>query len=222
MKELSYIFILIILMNCTSKDEDRLLNKPKSLTSSSYVYDETLNDNEYLYDGNKIEFVLSENKDQFIEQSIEIKRKKIKYKVRKINNGDYLNHVGFKGNELELAKKDLDKEQVYYFEFEEIAKKNILKTYFESTEVPIKYLSFEIMKDFYLLTESGDTLKALYANYENSSHIAPYERLLMSFPKVDDSENYKFLYKDNLFGTGLMEFSFPNSLELNTITQHTL
>jgi len=207
--------VFVTLFGC-GKQEKNLNNKKDVFSYNPLIANNSsLNNNEMFYKENLIKFVFSDDKKTIVEEQIINKRQgELNYKARKLSTELFLRNKGIKGKEKEEAIEELKNEQIFFFEFEEQTKKNILTTFFEDTETPIKYLSFKIINDFKLVNDKGDTLTAIYSNYENSSHIVPFERLIISFPKPNNDSDYTLIYKDKLFTNDIIKFSFPSDKEI--------
>lgn len=153
-------------------------------------------------------------------QRIEYKKEDIFFSIQKIPSELYLSRKGLKGRELERALKEVENEQLFYVEFKEENKRDLMKKYFENKDMDraVSYMSFDISKDFFLIKENGDTLKADYTTYERTYHVSPFERILLGFSPVQKEEAVKVVYTDQLFAKGAMTFSFaPNSYLENNI-----
>jgi len=104
----------------------------------------------------------------------------------------------------------LNKERVLEIEFEHSERKDLLLKDFtqRSYDDAVKYMSFFIEKDFEVITSSGDTIQCSGVNFERNFKVAPFKRLLLYFNNINPDETIKLVYKDNLFGNGIMEFNF--------------
>ncbi|MBI3133512.1 MAG: hypothetical protein HYZ14_02445 [Bacteroidetes bacterium] len=146
-------------------------------------------------------------------QQIEYQREDVIFRMKKIPTELYvqkeLQHAP--QDVIDSAVADLKGEQVFYFELEESERKDLLKKYHDADyEQAVSYLSFDILNDFQILTESGDTLVPNFTLYERNFHLAPFERVLIDFTGLQEGESFELVYRDNLFGKGELRFSFPD------------
>ncbi len=172
---------------------------------------------EFQYKGGTIHLEeIGEESNQNVVQEITKQQRDIKYRAKKIPSELYLQNKGLKGEELELALKEVSGEQLFYFEFEEALKQDLIKKYFEENlDQKIAYLSFDIYNDFKLVNEKGDTIHSDYSVYERNFHVAPYERILLSFSGIDPNEEVQLVYMDQLFGRGKFDFTFASTNYIN-------
>jgi hypothetical protein len=213
-KKIKFIFVLVILTStgCTNNKEPKVdaeSNQPVQIMANDQFH----LSNEFHFKGGIIllEEKGVENEDNPI-QEITIARNDIKYRAKKIPTALYLKNKGLEGKELEEAVKEVNGEQLFYFEFEEKLKQDLIKKYFEDNlDQQISYMSFEIYNDFKLINSKGDTINSDYSLYERNFHVAPYERILLSFSGVDPDEEVQLIYKDNLFGKGKFDFQFASA-----------
>lgn len=64
-------------------------------------------------------------------------------------------------------------------------------------------LTYNLGRDFYLLTDDKDTIRAITYNFSNSYGTAPDARFLFVFPKnvlTKDVKNLAMIYEDKVFG----------------------
>jgi hypothetical protein len=79
-----------------------------------------------------------------------------------------------------------------------------------SYEDGIKYMSFGLDKDYYVVTSKNDTIACSGVSYERSYKIAPYQKVLLFFSGIDPNEKIQLVYKDYLFRKGMMKFKFKD------------
>lgn len=221
MKNWKYIFIVSILFSCSESK-----NQNEEYFKVDYSETGLNSSNELFFQGNKIilEEIADENNQtsekKYLVQKIENTIGDITFRAKRIPTELYLKNQGVNAGEIELALSDLKDEQLFYFEFEEIQKQDLIKKYFkENTDQKISYLAFDIFNDFKAINESGDTINAEYSLYERNFHVAPFERVLLSFKGVTQNENLKLIYSDKLFGKGTSQFSFASSTYLQNNTK---
>lgn len=211
---------IVFLFSCsTEQDSDQ------NIFSREYSDSENNLPNELFFDGNTIvmeevggDFESTEGA-SYIVQKIEKTVEDIILRAKRIPTKLYLMNQGISGENMEEALFDLKDEQLFYFEFEETQKQDLIKKYFtDNLDRKISYLSFDIYNDFKAVTELGDTVTASYSMYERNFHVAPFERVILSFKGVSENEKLKLIYSDNLFGKGTSQFSFApaNKLQNNS------
>lgn len=104
-------------------------------------------------------------------------------------------------------------ERIIEFTFEQKDEKDLLNEDFTSIsyENGIKYLSFEIDKDFYVVTSKKDTIKCSGVNYERNFKVAPYQKIMLFFSGIDPKEEIQLVYNDKLFKKGIIKFQFKET-----------
>lgn len=104
-------------------------------------------------------------------------------------------------------------ERIIEFTFEQNDEKDLLYEDFTSIsyENGIKYLSFEIDKDFYVVTSKQDTIKCSGVNYERNFKVAPYQKIMLFFSGIDPKEEIQLVYNDKLFKKGIIKFQFKET-----------
>ena len=104
-------------------------------------------------------------------------------------------------------------ERIIEFTFEQMDEKDLLDEDFTSIsyENGIKYLSFEIDKDFYVVTSKKDTIKCSGVNYERNFKVAPYQKIMLFFSGIDPKEEIQLVYNDKLFKKGIIKFQFKET-----------
>lgn len=103
-------------------------------------------------------------------------------------------------------------ERIYEFTFLQDEEKDLLASDFtkRSYEDAVKYISFGLDKDFYIVTSKKDTIKANGVNFERSFKIAPYQKVLIYFSGISPNDKVQLVYNDRLFGKGLLKFKFKD------------
>lgn len=179
--------------------------------------------NEVFFGNNRIQ--IEEISDRFDDtkkfkiQKIQQNFGDLNFTAKRIPTALYLQNQGLQKEELTEALTQVEDEQLFYFEIEESQKQDVIKKYFsENQDQNISYLSFDIHHDFKIVNGDGDTLKANYSFYERNFHIAPYERIVVSFSGINEGEELKLIYNDHLFGKGESTYSFAPS---SVLTQNT-
>lgn len=190
-----------------------------SATANSTIQN-TPYSNEVLFEGNLIHLEEEGQADEiYTIPEISHQKDDITFTAKRIPTELYLKNSGVTAADLEKALADTKGEQLFYFEFQEEQKQDLIKKYLEDDlDANISYLSFSIFNDFSVITSQGDTIPAEYSLYERNYHVAPYERVIVSFTGVDQDEQLQLIYNDKLFGKGEMDFTFaPTSYLENNI-----
>lgn len=104
------------------------------------------------------------------------------------------------------------KERVIEFVFEQEEEKDLLDEKFTgiSYEDGLKYLSFSIDKDFYVVTSKKDTIHCSGVSYERNYKIAPYQKVMLFFSGIDPNDKIQLVYNDRLFKKGMVKFKFKD------------
>lgn len=122
-----------------------------------------------------------------------------------------------KGNEdLHLVDSLYEKnktERIIEFTFQQDDEKDLLSEKYTNMSYAdaIKYMSFGLDKDFYVVTSKKDTIPCAGVLYERNYKIAPYQKVLLFFSGIDPNEKVQLIYKDQLFRKGILKFQFNDS-----------
>jgi hypothetical protein len=125
----------------------------------------------------------------------------------------------------DLGKEDLVKidslyeenkrERVLEFTFQQDEEKDLLTRNFTGMDYTnaVKYMSFGLERDFYVVTSKKDTIACSGVTFERNYKIAPYQRVLLFFSGIDPEEMIQLVYNDYLFRKGTLKFKFkdPNT-----------
>jgi len=105
-------------------------------------------------------------------------------------------------------------ERVLEFTFQDENEEDLLQQKFTNLdyESSVKYMSFEMDKDFYVVTSKKDTIKCNGALFERTFKIAPNNKLLLFFSGIDPNEKIQLVYQDRLFKKGTLKFRFKEPL----------
>lgn len=171
------------------------------------------------YEGSEILFSQTRIGDEdFIIPEIEERRGDVVFRMKKIPTDLYLLNQGVNKEELDSVLQVLKGEQLFYIEFEEGQRQDIMKKYFEGEmDAPVTYMSSQIKEDFTVKTQTGKELTTNYCLYERNFYSAPFERILINFSGIEKNETLTLTYNDNLFGKGEIEFSFPSNTYITNI-----
>ncbi len=105
------------------------------------------------------------------------------------------------------------RERIIEFTFQQEEEKDLLAKDFTGIEYTdaVKYMSFNLDKDFYAVTSKNDTIKCSGVTYERTYKIAPYQRVLLFFSGIDPNEKIQLVYNDFLFRKGTLKFKFKDT-----------
>lgn len=103
-------------------------------------------------------------------------------------------------------------ERVIEFTFQQDEEKDLLDEDFTGLNYTdaVKYMSFALDKDFYVVTSKKDTIRCSGANYERSYKIAPLQKVLLFFSGIDPNDKIQLIYDDHLFRKGTLKFKFKD------------
>lgn len=106
------------------------------------------------------------------------------------------------------------KERIIEFTFQDENEDDLLKEKYTKIdyESSVKYMSFFIDKDYYVVTSKNDTIKCSGVTFERSFKIAPYNKVLLFFSNIDPNEKIQLVYQDNLFRKGTLKFRFKEPI----------
>lgn len=101
-------------------------------------------------------------------------------------------------------------ERIIEFTFEQENEKDLLEETFTklSYEDGVKYMSFKIENDFYVVTSKNDTIKCSGVNYERNFKVAPFQKIMLFFNGINPNDKIQLVYNDKLFGKGIIKFKF--------------
>lgn len=104
-------------------------------------------------------------------------------------------------------------ERILEFTFEQENEEDLLNDKFTSLtyEEGIKYMSFAMDNDFYVVTSKNDTIPCSGVNYERNFKIAPYQKVLLFFSGIAPDEKIQLIYNDKLFKKGILKFQFKDT-----------
>lgn len=103
-------------------------------------------------------------------------------------------------------------ERIIEFTFHQDEEKDLLEKSYTGMdyEQGIKYLSFAIDKDFYVVTSKNDTIRCSGVNFERNYKVAPYQKILLFFSGISHDEKIQLVYQDYLFQKGTIKFKFKD------------
>ena len=105
------------------------------------------------------------------------------------------------------------RERIVEFTFEQEDEEDLLKGQFTSLsyEDGVKYMSFSLEQDFYVVTSKKDTIKCSGVTYERNFKVAPFQKVLLFFSGIHPDEKIQLIYNDKLFKKGILKFQFKDS-----------
>ena len=105
-----------------------------------------------------------------------------------------------------------NQERIIEFTYQHDEEQDLLQNKFtgQSNEEAIKYLSFSVEKDFYVVTSSQDTIPCNGVIYERAFKVTPYQKILLFFSGIKPEDKIQLVYKDYLFNKGIMKFKFKD------------
>ncbi|MES2544816.1 MAG: hypothetical protein V4548_08015 [Bacteroidota bacterium] len=105
------------------------------------------------------------------------------------------------------------RERIIEFTFQQENEKDLLEKDFTGMSYTdaVKYMSFGLEKDFYVVTSKKDTIRCSGVTYERSYKIAPYQKVLLFFSGIDPNERIQLVYNDYLFRKGTLKFMFKDT-----------
>ncbi|MFC5048339.1 hypothetical protein ACFSTE_13375 [Aquimarina hainanensis] len=114
--------------------------------------------------------------------------------------------------EIDSIYQTVKTERIVEINFEQEKGKDLLEETFTRMdyESGVKYMAFEIQKDFKAITQSGDSIRCSGVTFERNFKLAPYKKVLLYFEGVPEGESIEILYEDLLFGNGLIRFQFTD------------
>jgi len=104
------------------------------------------------------------------------------------------------------------RERVIEFTFQQDEEKDLLSKDFTGMEYTdaVKYMSFGLDKDFYVVTSKNDTISCSGVTYERNYKIAPYQKVMLFFSGIDPNDKIQLVYNDFLFRKGTLKFKFKD------------
>lgn len=105
------------------------------------------------------------------------------------------------------------RERIIEFTFQQDEEKDLLEKEFTGIDYTdaVKYMSFGLDKDFYVVTSKKDTIACSGVTYERNYKIAPYQKVLLFFSGIDPNEKIQLIYEDYLFRKGTLKFQFKDT-----------
>ncbi|MCO6147926.1 hypothetical protein [Flavobacterium sp. NRK1] len=113
----------------------------------------------------------------------------------------------FKVDSIEKANQS---ERVIEFNFIQDDEKDLLEENFTGLnyDESVKYMSFGITNDFFVVTSKKDTVRCSGVTMERNFKIAPYQKVLLFFEGIKPQDEIQLVYNDHLFKKGILKFKF--------------
>ncbi|MEL1244934.1 hypothetical protein AAEO56_11720 [Flavobacterium sp. DGU11] len=141
---------------------------------------------------------------------------RISFKAAEVPVAYYI--LNNKGNdnlfEIDSIEKANNSERIIEFNFSDDEEKDLLNQEFTGMEYDdaVKYMSFSINKDFYVVTSKKDTIPCSGIVFERSFKVAPIHKLLLFFGNIKPKDKIQLIYNDQLFGKGILKFKFEQPI----------
>ncbi|MEM0578771.1 hypothetical protein [Flavobacterium polysaccharolyticum] len=105
------------------------------------------------------------------------------------------------------------RERIIEFTFQQEEEKDLLGKDFTGMDytASVKYMSFGLDKDFYVVTSQKDTILCSGVNFERNYKIAPFQKVLLFFSGIDPNDKIQLIYNDYLFRKGTLKFKFKDT-----------
>lgn len=106
------------------------------------------------------------------------------------------------------------KERIIEFTFEDEDQKDLLEEKFTNMDYKnsVEYMSFNIQKDFTIVTTKNDTIQCSGVIFERNFKIAPNHKLLLFFSGINPNDKIQLIYQDKLFKKGTLKFRFKEPI----------
>lgn len=129
----------------------------------------------------------------------------IQYYLLKNEGTENLEHV-------DSLYEENKRERVIEFVFQQDEEKDLLGGDFTGMDYTqaVKYMSFGLDKDFYVVTSKKDTIACSGVNFERNYKIAPFQKVLLFFSGIDPNDKIQLIYNDFLFRKGILKFKFKD------------
>nr|WP_315252451.1 hypothetical protein [uncultured Flavobacterium sp.] len=129
----------------------------------------------------------------------------IQYYLLKDQGVENLQHV-------DSLYEENKRERVIEFVFQQDEENDLLGKDFTGMDYTeaVKYMSFGLDKDFYLVTSKKDTILCSGVNFERNYKIAPFQKVLLFFSGIDSNDKIQLVYTDYLFRKGTLKFKFKD------------
>jgi hypothetical protein len=106
------------------------------------------------------------------------------------------------------------KERIIEFTFEDEDQKDLLVEKFTNMDYKnsVEYMSFDIQKDFTIVTTKNDTIQCSGVLFERNFKVSPNNKVILFFSGIDQNDKVQLVYQDNLFKKGTLKFRFKEPI----------
>ena len=106
------------------------------------------------------------------------------------------------------------RERVIEFIFEDDSEQDLLQSKFTNLDYQksVEYMSFNIAKDFYIITSSNDTIPCSGVVHERNYKITPYTKVMLFFADVNPEDKIQLVYNDALYRKGNVKLRFSDPI----------
>ena len=86
----------------------------------------------------------------------------------------------------------------------------------------IQYLNSDVVKDFYLIKENGDTVECSFVHAERDFGIGPELNLTLAFQEQNPDYDFQLCYNDRIYNNGMVKFTMrkENLLDLPELSNN--
>ena len=190
MKAVSSLFIVVfflLLINCKKKSD----NNDETAIIEKYFRLEKLGwkSNQYSQHVDQLTFAVAEVPLAY-------------YILKDLGNEDIK-----KVDSIDQANKS---ERIFEFEFVHDKEPELLEKEYTGLDYTegVKYISFKINEDFYVVTSKHDTIRCSGSTFERSFKIFPSHKILLFFTGIPPQDQIQLVYQDRLFKKGTLKFKF--------------
>lgn len=105
-------------------------------------------------------------------------------------------------------------ERIIEFTFEDENQDDLLQEKYTNLDYKksVEYMSFAIQKNFFVVTSKKDTIQCSGVLFERNFKVAPFNKLMLFFSKIDPNDKIQLVYKDKLFQKGTLKFRFKDPI----------
>lgn len=211
MKSVFISLITILFLSSCSSEEIKM--QYDAYSNEHLVSEDDGSSGALSYRGVPLELEIENNNErEYIVQHYDQQKGDIKFRLSKVPSGLFAERMVAKDPSLSFDEiyNDIASEQVFYLEFQENQKQDLMKKYFkDDMDAAVSYMSFGIQENIRIRTLEGEIIKPNYTQYERTFHLTPYERIMINFSGLDENKEYELVYQDELFGKGEIIFPLP-------------
>lgn len=126
------------------------------------------------------------------------------YLLKEIGNNDLV--------KIDSIYENNKRERIIEFSFEDDKGRDLLEERFTlmDYETSVKYMSFSIEKDFYVISSNKDTIRCTGSLFERNFKVGSFNKVLLFFSDINPNDNIKLIYHDKLFKKGTIKFNLTD------------